>query len=69
MPKKRGRGRSRGANFDKIIREEAMAVDGKLVVSIPENLGKPVGPTRPYFVTEIGVVVRQMAPLSVKSWG
>lgn len=35
---------------------------------MPPTVGRPVGEFRSDFVTEIGVVVRDMAPLTIRHW-
>ena len=47
-------------------KEEAQG--GKLVVDIPPNLMWAVGNNAQVLITELGIIVRQMAPLRFLKW-
>ena len=40
----------------------------KLAILMPPTVGQPIGEFRSDFVIKIGVVVRDMAPLTVRQW-
>lgn len=64
MPEKSRRGPTQGLHIEKRIRKSG----AKLVVDIPENVGRPVGLNASAFVSKVGLVVRSQAPLAVKKW-
>ena len=63
--RKKGRGPTRGHKSAHLIQK----CDGQMLsVLVPPTVGRPVGEFRSEFLTEVGVVVHDMAPLSIRQW-
>lgn len=60
---KKVRGQNRGLELERLIRKT-----GKLKLVIPEGENRPVGEDSCKLSREIGIVVRQFAPIRVSGW-
>ena len=58
------RGKTRGLNADKAHTQ----FGGKLPITIENKEGSPTGTYAEMFASEIGVVIRNNAPLNVEKW-
>ena len=63
MSGKKGRGKTRNTTLVKRRRNGE-----KLAVDIPPNLMRAVGNNAQVLITELGIIVRQMAPLHFSKW-
>lgn len=57
------RGQNRGLELERLIRKT-----GKLKLLIPEGENRPVGDDSCKLSREIGIVVRQFAPIKISGW-